>query len=202
MFKRIYSIMFFACVLAACSFGAFVYAESLQFDSAMEMQGMPAVKSTISIKDKKMHFEMNMQGQQFTYYFDGQKAFMYMPQAGYALAIPISEMLDQMPVNQNYKDIPGLQRIGSEQLNGKDCDVYEYMQKNVKSKIWVEKDIDFPVKSETITDKGKVTSYMSNIKRHLDLDDSLFILPAGIKVMDMAEQLKSLGNKAQEKDDY
>ena len=65
-------------------------------------------------------------------------------------------------------------RIGSETVNGRDCDKYEVTNKNIKSTMWIDQKLSFPVKIQTAY--GAPVEY-TNIKEGAP-DPSLFKAPS------------------------
>lgn len=157
---------------------------SIKFDSSSQVEGGISVNSTCYVKSLKVRMEIQAQGQETVFIMDGQNSYMYFPSSKIAIPIPVQQASGQVPVPTSYKDIPGLVKVGEEEVNGKPCDVYEYNEKGNRHKIWVDKEIDFPVKSESMTGNGKVVNYISNVQKNIALDDSLFKLPADAQIMD------------------
>ncbi len=190
----------FVGVLSAFVFSGMVFAQSLSsvtYDSTMSFTGMPAIQSTTYLKDKKFRFEMNMPNQKMIYIFDGNNAYMYMPAMGTAMKMPADKIKEQMAESKDamdYRNIPGLQKVGDDTVDGIACDVYTYTRSEADAKIWVSKELDFPIKSEVKTKDGTVITRNSNIKKNSPIDDSVFVLPAGVQAMDMGNMGAMMGN--------
>lgn len=186
------SLMVFLFLICLCSGRqAFGKETTLKFDATSEMEGMK-IKTTSYVKGAKIRMEMDMMGTRSIFVSDGKKAYMFTPSAGTAVSVPISNVYGQLPVNQDYKQVPGLKKIGEETLDGKACEVFEYSESGTKHKIWVSKDVDFPVKEEADTPKGKMVTYIDNIEKDIPLSDSMFSLPAGTNAMDAGDILNKL----------
>ena len=166
---------------------------TIKFDSVSQVEGGISVASTCYVKSLKVRMELRAQDQETVFIMDGQNSYMYFPSSKVAISIPVQQASGQVPVPTSYKEIPGLTKVGQEEVNGKPCDVYEYNEKGNHHKIWVDKEIDFPIKSESMTGRGKVVNYISNVQKNISLEDSLFKLPADAQVMDQ-KTMEGMGN--------
>jgi outer membrane lipoprotein-sorting protein len=72
--------------------------------------------------------------------------------------------------------------LGTETLDSKLCDVYQYSFEGATAKVWVWKEKSFPIRMETTTSSGTSTLEYENIVFGT-LSDSLFQLPAGVQIM-------------------
>ena len=93
--------------------------------------------------------------------------------------------------------------VGSETLIGHPCDIWELSQKAPngepgKAKLWLAKDIGMPLKAElsTKTKGTTMTLLVSSVKTNVTLEESLFQVPAGYKVTDMADMAKKMQDAA------
>ena len=121
---------------------------------------------------------------------DGQNAYNYSPHERVAWPASFNHPFDILPFDCNYKDKPGLKHISQESLEGRICDIYEYPERDIKHKIWVAQDLDFPikeVKEELNTAEVIETTYLKNIQKNITLDEGLFQLPAGTKILTTKE---------------
>lgn len=186
MFKKI----FILCLVIAGSFPfigkSLLYAEnkfsSLQADTVIESPGMGKTMGKFFIKGKKVRLETNSTdaaGTDMVTLYDGQKAYVYFPAQNMAMVTPAPQVEQQMPTpNAEFnKEI-----VGQEAIDGKLCDIYQLKDaKGSSYKVWVARDIEFPVKSEA----AGVKTYYKNIQVNVSLDDRLFELPQGTQVQDM-----------------
>lgn len=185
-------------------FVGMVFAQSLSsvvYDSTMSFTGMPTMQSTTYLKDKKFRFEMNMPNQKMIYIFDGNNAYMYMPNLGTAMKMPADKIKEQMAESKDtidYRNIPGLKKIGDETVEGMACEVFTYTRSEATAKIWVSKDIDFPIKSEVHSKDGAVVTLNKNIRKNASIEDSMFALPPGVQPMDMGNMGSMMGNAGQD----
>jgi hypothetical protein len=90
------------------------------------------------------------------------------------------ELLDcHIPFLRYYQKL-GAKKVGSEKLNGQECDIYEVPRR--KSKIWVRKEGGWVVKEEGGDGSGKFKHEVKDLKVGVPVDDSLFVLPKGYKL--------------------
>jgi outer membrane lipoprotein-sorting protein len=168
-------------------FGAQKEFTSLQCDVALENNGVIFSKGKFYIKANKSRMESTTGGVRTIILINADKAYTYIPEQNMAMAMSLSEAKMQTPQVRDFKDIYKL--VGEETVDGKLCDVYEYKDRRAGlTRIWIAKDIEFPVKSET----GGVKIYYRNIRIDVSLDDALFELPAGVQIHDMGALMQQL----------
>ncbi|HNX80641.1 MAG TPA: DUF4412 domain-containing protein [Candidatus Omnitrophota bacterium] len=183
----------FAGIALALVFAGTVFAQALSsvvYDSTMTFAGMPPIQSTTYLKDKKFRFEMNMPNQKMVYIFDGNNAYMVIPNLGTAMKMPAEKIKEQMAESHDttdYRNIPGIKKVGDETIDGVSCEVFTYVRSEANAKIWVSRDIDFPIKSEVQTKDGTVITQNRNIRKNASINDGLFQLPAGVQLMEMPD---------------
>lgn len=152
-------------------------------DVLARMQGGTSMSMKILVKGNKFRMEGVMQGIQSITIFDGKSAFMYMPKQNMAMPVPLSqEDLNMMPSTWDISS--QCSYLGSENVDGIPCKTYNCG----KAKVWASQENDFPVK---VISQGVEIRY-SNLKQNNSLDDSLFILPAGVNIMDMGNAMQGL----------
>lgn len=143
------------------------------------------------VKGQKVRFDTYGGEDKIQFLIDGQKGYFFTLPAFAVMAMPSSQIEENMPVPLNYKNIPGLQYLGKETVDDRECDVYEYFKQDIHYKIWVLKDIDFPIKKEKISKDGSFITRLRNIEKNVALDDNLFILPNGVEILDTNRDLKN-----------
>jgi hypothetical protein len=103
------------------------------------------------------------------------------------IAEKLPPLLERMDSDTKSKLI-GATKTGSETYDGYNCDTYSTSEDNgdVRIEFWVSKDPKFPFTLKTVaTDKtlSKVTTVnLDNIDLNVELEDSLFEVPANIKL--------------------
>jgi outer membrane lipoprotein-sorting protein len=71
--------------------------------------------------------------------------------------------------------------LGTDTIDGKLCDVYQYTFEGSSTKVWIWKEKWFPIKMEVTTSGGTSTMEFKNIVFGT-LSNSLFTLPAGVQM--------------------
>jgi outer membrane lipoprotein-sorting protein len=111
-------------------------------------------------------------------------------------AMGIAPKLDQVTAELKKR---GAKVIGKDTLLGHPCEIYQMTQNGMgnepmTSKIWIASDLGMPLKVETSSkSKGMIgTARAQSVKTNVTLADSLFQVPAGYKVTDMAELAKRM----------
>lgn len=77
-------------------------------------------------------------------------------------------------------------KVGSETVNGRSCDKWEFRGEHRKQTVWIDQKLHFPVKS--VTSDGTIVE-MTNIKEGAQ-PASLFQVPAGYQKMDMGGMMR------------
>jgi outer membrane lipoprotein-sorting protein len=73
--------------------------------------------------------------------------------------------------------------VGTETIDGKLCDVWQYTTSEGTTKVWVWKEESFPVRQESTTSSGTMITEYKNIVFGT-LSNDLFQLPAGVEIME------------------
>lgn len=175
-------------VFAAVSFSwAMRSYSTVQYDLVMQQPGMGQGMTTkVYTKGKKSRMEMQAGGMQSMTIFDGVQAYMYVPSQNMAVAVPMQAARSQVPMIEDYQK--DCQYLGDETVDGKYCGVYNCAKGASPVKMWIDKAIDFPVKTEA---QG-ATAYYKNVVFDAPIDDSMFTLPAGVKPQDMATMMQGM----------
>jgi len=177
------AIVFLASLIGVCVAAGF---SSIQYDMVYEQPGMGNPSGKVYIKGTKSRIEMDQAGNKSVTLFDGEKAFMYLPAQNMAIMIPVDQVKQQVPEVRDYK--ADCQLLGEESIDGRPCGIYQCSKGGAPVKMWIDKTIDFPLK----TVASGMTMSCKNIVVNAPLDDSLFELPAGIKVQDMSAMMQGL----------
>jgi len=75
----------------------------------------------------------------------------------------------------------GGQKVGTETINGKDCDIWEI--KKMMSKIWIWKSI--PIKTQVSMMGMNVTLIATSVETDIAVMPSMFNIPTGIQIQEM-----------------
>lgn len=159
------------------------------------------MSSLVYVKGKNSRVETEAMGKKVIMIIkEGRQGYMYYPEQNMAMSMPIPPT--QHPsLDYDYSKKAGSHLVGTDTIDGKLCDVYEYEISGQKTKAWVAKDINFPLRVETMAHQGKVTTSFNNVQVNPSLGDDLFALPAGAKLIDisnMSEMMKGLGEQDEE----
>ena len=175
-----------------------VYSEyklsSLQYEARVQ-EGEETRRTIISknfFKGDKFRMETETDGRTMLMIYDGQNNYFYdsltktaVPALWSGSEILSSEGTGAIP--RNYKELPNLEFVSQEVLEGKECDLYTYSdtKRNTITKLWIDKELDFPIKKEVVGSNGKLYMriWIYNIRKDMPLDDSLFELPPDAKLM-------------------
>jgi len=88
-------------------------------------------------------------------------------------------------------------KTGSEKISGKKCDIYSYREKETARdcKLWVDPKTKNPVRLVMLAPRKAdiVTVTYLSYKRGIDIPDSTFKIPEGVKVRDVPETSKDSG---------
>lgn len=197
MFKRIFILCLIATVthpfISKTSLFAHNKFSSLQCDTVIESPQMGKTQGKFYIKGNKVRMEADSPdeaGISMVTLYDGKTAYIYFPAQNMAMVTPASQVEQQLPVSKDSAEL-NKKIIGQETVDGRLCDIYEFNdRKGGTYKVWVAKDIDFPVKSEA----GGMKTYYKNIRTNVILADSLFTLPQGVNVQGMGDLMQQTGN--------
>ena|GEM_PF-4110627 len=112
--------------------------------------------------------------------------------------LPLLERMD----SDTKSKLKGASKVGTETFEGYSCDLYKTTDSASREQVefWVSKDPAFPFTIKTVaTDKllDKVTTVeLENIGLNVKLDDSLFQVPASIKIVPASSQTKDAAPSA------
>ncbi len=141
------------------------------------------------IKDKKMKTESTIEGITIITIIDGNISYIYTPQENMAMKTVIEELPESAMTTiediDKYKPII----VGTEKIDNKLCDVFEYTDEDGKTKVWMWKKHNFPIRIKSNT---MIIDY-KNI-RFGNIDDNVFELPAGVEIIDLSDIMKSIKN--------
>jgi prepilin-type processing-associated H-X9-DG protein len=113
------------------------------------------------------------------YDFGARTAYEYFPDQNMAYRIDFGQAEQNNPTENADKIIPV--KVGTETVDGKLCDVYQWTFESVTIKEWIWKEKSFPIRMEATTSSGTTVIEYKNIVFG-PLADSLFQLPAGVQI--------------------
>jgi len=156
---------------------------TLKFDSIEEVNGAVTKTSKGYFKGDRARIEIKKSGseEEAVMFVSAGKVYLYFPAKNIAILVAgVSNLDDLTPTPGSYKRYPGLRLVGQGEVEGKNCDIYESSADGQLRRMWVDKEIDFPIKVES----NAGVSYNRNIERNINLDDSLFELPSGARILE------------------
>ncbi|VUT26402.1 MAG: hypothetical protein MASP_01487 [Candidatus Methanolliviera sp. GoM_asphalt] len=160
---------------------------SVKYDMVMEVPGVPTTTTKVWMKgDDKIRMEMAVGGMTVITILNGDTMYMYYPKRNMAMKMDTSEAPESAAeeVGSIGKYKPKV--IGTETMDGKICTVVEYVTPEGRTKMWIWQKHGLPVRVETTTEGGTTIIEYKNIQFG-KIPDSMFKLPAGVKIMDMPE---------------
>ncbi len=160
---------------------------SIKYDMLVSGPGIPAMTMKTWVKKNRMRTEMTQQGTNVVMLIDNDAKTMYtyMPDQNLAMKIPFDQnQVPASPADQAKTITSSNARVTStETYDGKVCTVVEYTSGQQYYKAWVWQDKGIVIRLEaTISGTGKIISEYKNID-FSDIPDSMFQLPAGVKIM-------------------
>jgi outer membrane lipoprotein-sorting protein len=167
-------------------YGKSHYTGDVQYDMVITAGGVSQqMVYKVSIKawtsgNTKVRYDMPgfMGGFRETIIWDSSKKTQYTwyPDQNIACQVPTGQVQDN-PSENTDQIIPTY--LGTDTVDSKLCDVYQYTFESVSTKVWIWRDKWFPIRMETTTSGGTSTMEFQNIVFGT-LADSLFQLPAGV----------------------
>ncbi|HPN64447.1 MAG TPA: DUF4412 domain-containing protein [Candidatus Goldiibacteriota bacterium] len=208
--KRILSAVIFVSLLAAASFAADVFeyipykSASWELKTVVEGEYPMSMDQKITYKNKKMRIDGAYKNpdtgknENQVIIVKEDATYMYTPasKSGFKYSNnSVSNPQKMSNMASEYRD--KAKKTGSETINGIACTVWEYTAGEddaMKVKEWRGAD-GFIYRTVSETLKGPKSKYKSDIlslKKNIKADDSLFVIPADIKIMDMDNLLKGM----------
>ena len=164
-------------------------AQSPEFSATMvsKMHGQ-TIPGKIFVKGDQVRTESKAQGRTHVMIIrpDKKLVYMIMPQQKTYMEMPITQDSQQKMMNLSPKDNPNMKLLGTETINGYECDKYEttvsHEGQTTKHYAWISKKLGMPIKSTSAD--GSMSMEYQDIKVG-KLDDSLFAPPKGYRQMKM-----------------
>ncbi len=162
----------------------------MSFEQVVTVPDAPQQSMKMYVKQDKMRIEVQAEGQQMIWIVDdaAKVAYMWLPAQNAAMKVGLAQFEAQLgsepEVDVIANEALAGKVVGTETVDGKVCDVYEYETDGGKAKAWIWREKGFPLRTEVTTASGKVVSEMKNVQFG-NVPDNLFQLPAGVQVMDL-----------------
>jgi hypothetical protein len=113
------------------------------------------------------------------YDFAARTAYEYFPDQNMAYRIDFGQAEQSNPTENANQIIPV--KDGTEIIDGKSCDIYQWTYQGMTGKEWIWKEKSFPIRMESTTSSGTTIIEYKNIVFGT-LSDSPFQLPAGVQI--------------------
>jgi outer membrane lipoprotein-sorting protein len=165
------------------------WAQAAEFSATMVSQAQgQSMQGQVFVKGDKIRNDMNMGGESNITITrpDKKVVWIAMPQQKMYMEMPLSDKMQQKMMMKDPEDRAKMKLLGTETINGFDCDKYEmdtaYEGKSLKQYVWIAKKLGMPIKS--VSADGSMTMEYRDIKVG-GVADSVFDLPQGYQKMDM-----------------
>lgn len=171
----------------------------ISYESVITAKDM-TVNAKIWVEKNKVKMEQTVRDQKFVMYFDGEDMYQYDAGKNIAMKFPIKAMEGKGikrpdPAAYTEQMAPGsLKVLETVVYEGVKCRVVSYTMKEGEQavKMWIREDYGFPMRMEIVMKNGdKIMTENKNVKIGAIPEDT-FKLPAGAKIQDMSEMMKSL----------
>ena len=174
-------------------FSPLLQPEALSFTGSFEQtvsdQGNVVATAKVFIKEKNLRVESKMGPMETVLIHNETGIYQYFPAQNRVFKMADSAPNPLMEAFSDFTQFLQKQNAvltGSETLEGKACDVYQFKDPITKSdnKTWVWKEKNFPLKVETSGPQGPLTVLFSNIQTETPMD-SLFQLPPQAELQEL-----------------
>jgi hypothetical protein len=164
-------------------------AQAAEFSATMVTKaGGMEIPGKVYVKGDKIRNDIQASGHPVTNIMrpDKKLVWIIMPQQKMYMEMPINQETQQKMMSLTEKQKAKMKKVGSETVNGYNCDKYEttmdYQGKPMKVYTWVATDLGMPIK--VVSEDGSFSMEYQDIKTG-DVADSLFEAPQGYKKMKM-----------------
>jgi hypothetical protein len=162
----------------------------VKYDQIVTVSGETQSTTKVYMKDAwledkmKFRYEMTQEGMTVVILMDlaTKIGYNYLPDQNMAYKIDMSDAELSDPTENSDQIIPV--KVGTETIDGKSCDVYQWTYQGTSSKEWIWKDKSLPIKTETTSSYGTTTTECKNIVFGT-LSNSLFELPSGVEIVQL-----------------
>ena len=189
---RIMTAVFFLLLLSPRAF-----AFSVSYDQRVTVENNVVADIKVTVQDSLMWAESDFSGMKTVMLRNEGGAFSYMPDQKMATKIPAAmdrpNLTRDLPHFMDFLKQNAGEKIGSEKVEGRDCDIYKFTEPTIKkeAKAWVWTEKQFPIKIEVPAPEGLTRVELSNIQFDPKIDAAIFQIPADVKIIDFAEAQKS-----------
>ena len=190
-------------VIVVFSVQAAAWSFSVKYDQTISGQ-VPAMRSTVVLKDKKFRMESVVEGMQAVTIRNETGLYSYFPAQNMGMRLPDLDasqgFADEAADYNGFLMSNNATLVGAENVRGYACDIFEFNDPDEggKGKAWVWKERQFPIKVEMQTENGLMVVDVENIQFNPAVSDNDFELPVGISMVDMGGAMGMFGSMMQQ----
>lgn len=166
---------------------------SSAYDQVIKVNGKEVTTFKVKLQDKNIRVENNMGGTAMMIVRNDKGTFNYLKEQNIATKMPAEldrpNLADDLPQYKAFLEKNNAKIVGSEKVGAYDTDIYEFVDPTtqMKTKAWLWKEKEFPVKFEVNAPEGLTTVEMSNIVLGETYPATDFELPADAKINDLSQ---------------
>lgn len=167
---------------------------SCKYDLEITSPEVPAVTQKVWVKENNMRMEMTAEEMTVVTIMKGdeQALYMYHPEENRAMKMDFHKApesaIEEVVAIEGYDPTV----IGTETIDGKLCTVVEYTVPEGEATMWIWQKHGFPIRTEMTMPRGTLRMEWKNIEFD-DISDSMFELPAGVRIMEIPELPAPMG---------
>lgn len=164
-------------------------AESYYYEYVVSVDGAEQVGFKIWSYDNRIRFEGGMEGETFYLDYNKKQGYLYMPAEKTMLKMPLESIDNEwdspflMTADIDDAAISGMNYVGDENLDGKDCAVYEYDSSEGKTTYYIWKDEGIIIQMKMEMDGGSTYEYYfkdlkinENFEMEIEIPDDVEIM--------------------------
>ncbi|MCD4714220.1 MAG: hypothetical protein K8R73_13125 [Clostridiales bacterium] len=164
-------------------------ADSYYYEYVVSIDGAEQVGFKIWSYDNRIRFEGGMEGETFYLDYNKKEGYLYMPAEKTMLKMPLESMDTDwdspfmMTADIDDSAISGMNYIGDENVDGKECAVYEYDSSEGKVTYYIWKDEGIIIQMKMEMDGGSTYEYYfkdlkinENFEMELEIPDDVQIM--------------------------
>jgi outer membrane lipoprotein-sorting protein len=167
------------------------FAFSVSYDQKVSVESNVVANIKVVVKEENMWAESDFGGFKTVLLRNDKGTFSYIPEQKVATKIPAAmdrpNLTRDLPHFMEFLKTNKAEKVGSEKVDGKDCDIYKFMEPTVQqeAKAWVWTEKQFPVKIEVPAPEGLTVVELYNIQFDPKVEANTFVLPEDVRIMDM-----------------
>lgn len=189
MIRSVLSLVFFS--FFTFSFSSQASAFSVSYDQKVTVENNVIATVKVVVQDNHMSAQSNFSGIESIILRNESGSYSYIPAQKMATKIPAAmdrpNLTRDLPRFMDFLNQNAGKKIGSETLEGKACDIYQFTEPTLKrdAKAWVWTEKQFPLKIEVPAPEGLTIVELSNIQFDPVISADQFKLPADVQIIDL-----------------